>query len=83
MKSYIVVIITAVIMAILSPIITYLCGFFSGMILDLIVGDALIKGLNLLFNTTRFSNEMIPFICGALAVIGSFFARKIHVKQES
>lgn len=81
MKSCIGLIVVSIITALLWPIITYLCGFVTGMILDLIVGDSLISGLNLLFNTTRFSNEMIPFICGALAVIGSFFKGSVSIKE--
>lgn len=38
-----------------------------------IVGGAMASGLNTLFGTTRFVPELIPVVCGALAVIGSFF----------
>ena len=29
--------------------------------------------MNYLFNTTRFTTDMLPTICGTLGVIGSFF----------
>jgi len=43
------------------------------MILDWVVGAGLIKGLNLIFNTTRFNRELIPLTCATLATIGKYF----------
>lgn len=37
------------------------------------VGEGLVKGLNLMFNTTRFTREMIPLTCATLATIGRYF----------
>lgn len=65
-------IIRVVILWILSPII-FGAGWFGGWILMKIVGGAMASGLNTLFGTTRFVPELIPVVCGALAVIGSFF----------
>lgn len=66
-------IIGVVILWILSPILIFGAGWFGGWILMKIVGGAMASGLNTLFGTTRFVPELIPVVCGTLAVIGNFF----------
>ena len=56
-----------------SPVLTFGCAYIGGMILDWVVGAGLIKGLNLIFNTTRFNRELIPLTCATLATIGKYF----------
>jgi len=56
-----------------SPVITFGFAYIGGMILAWIVGDGLIKGLNLMFDTTRFTRELIPLTCATLATIGRYF----------
>ena len=43
------------------------------MILDWIVGAKLVNGLNLMFDTTRFTRDLIPLTCATLATIGRYF----------
>ena len=62
-----------VIALIFGPILIFVCGYITGMILRLTVGVALTNGLNVLFNTTRFTPDFLPIVCGGLAVVGSFF----------
>lgn len=64
---------TVIILAIIMPVITFASGWFGGWILMKIVGAAVVNGLNTLFGTTRFTPDLIPVVCGALAVIGSYF----------
>lgn len=66
------IILTAVIF-LLNPILIYCLGWLGGWILSQIVGTAITNGFNILFDTTRFTPELIPITCGALAVIGSYF----------
>ena len=73
MKGYIGVIIGIIILCIIEPIIIFGAGWFGGWILMKIVGGAIVTGLNTLFGTTRFVPELIPVVCGALAVVGSYF----------
>lgn len=56
-----------------SPVLTFLCAYVGGMLLDWIVGAKLVDGLNLMFNTTRFTRDLIPLICATLATIGKYF----------
>ena len=65
-----------------SPIISFFCGYLTGSILEWVVGGMVVNGLNLLFNTTRFSTDMLPILCGALAVIGSFFKGSFSYKEK-
>ncbi len=56
-----------------APIVVFWCGYFGGLILKWLVGDFLTNGLNLLFDTTRFSSNVIPLVCASLATVGSYF----------
>lgn len=75
-------IIFAVICWLVSPIINFFCGYVAGSILSWVVGGTLVSGLNILFNTTRFSPDMLPIICGALAVLGSFFKSSLSTSKK-
>lgn len=56
-----------------SPVLTFGFAYLGGMILDWIVGAKLINGLNLIFDTTRFTRKLIPLTCATLAIIGRYF----------
>ena len=64
---------TVIILIILSPVLGFFEGWICGWLLKFFIGDTVANGLNLLFNTTRFTPESLPIVCGALATIGSFF----------
>ena len=81
MKNF-VIIIGLVILCIIEPIIIFCAGWFGGWILMKIVGGAVVTGLNTLFGTTRFMPELIPVVCGALAVIGSYFKTSISSSSK-
>ena len=72
-KNYYVEIVSTIIAMFIIPILVFLTGVVSGLILKWIVGGFVVDGLNLIFTTTRFSADKLPIVCGALAVIGSFF----------
>lgn len=72
-KNCYVEIISTIIAMFIAPILVFLSGVVSGLILKWIIGGFVVDGLNLIFNTTRFSADKLPIVCGALAVIGSFF----------
>lgn len=72
-KNCYVEIISTIIAMFIAPILVFITGVGSGLILKWIVGGFIVDGLNLIFNTTRFSADKLPIVCGALAVIGSFF----------
>ena len=78
MKGYIGVIIGIIVLCIVEPIIIFGAGWFGGWILMKIVGGAVVTGLNTLFGTTRFTPDIIPVVCGTLAVIGSYFKTTVH-----
>lgn len=80
MKDCIELIIGIIILCIIKPIIIFGAGWFGGWILMNIVGGAVATGLNTSFETTRFTPDIIPVVCGTLAVIGNFF--KTTVSKE-
>ena len=75
-------IILIIVLALVLPILSFFCGYVAGAILEWAVGDMLINGLNLVFNTTRFSPDMLPIVCGALAIIGSFFKSSLSTSKK-
>ena len=66
-------IVIAILMLIFWPVISYFTGYIAGMMIEWLIGDAVINGMNYIFNTTRFTTDMLPITCGTLNVIGSFF----------
>lgn len=56
-----------------SPVLVFGFAYLGGLILKWIVGDTLCNGFNLLFNTTRFTSDLIPLICATLATVGKYF----------
>lgn len=62
-----------IVIFIICPLLCYFCGWVTGHILKFFIGNIVINGMNYLFNTTRFTTDMLPTICGTLGVIGSFF----------
>lgn len=81
MKSF-GIIIGLVILCIIEPVIIFCAGWVGGWILMKIVGGAVVAGLNTLFGTTRFMPELIPVVCGALAVVGSFFKTTMTTSKK-
>lgn len=65
--------ITLALLVIVEPVLYYFFGWLTGVILEWLIGDTVINGMNYLFNTTRFTTDMLPTICGTLGVIRSFF----------
>lgn len=66
-------IIGAIALLVFSPVLTFLCAYVGGMLLDWVVGARLVDGLNLMLNTTRFTRDLIPLTCATLATIGRYF----------
>ena len=69
----IVAIVGGFIVLVISPVLTFGFAYLGGMILNLFVGDAVTHGLNVVFNTTRFTTDLIPLTCATLATIGKYF----------
>ena len=66
-------ILAAVILIIISPMFYYFGGWLTGVILEWTIGQTVVDGMNYLFNTNRFTVDMLPRICGTLGIVGSFF----------
>ena len=67
------VVVTFIGLLVFAPVITFGFAYLGGMILDWIVGEKLVNGLNLMFDTTRFTRDSIPLTCATLATIGRYF----------
>lgn len=49
------ILVSAIAFLVISPALTFAFAYVGGMIIDFFVGEGLVKGLNLMFNTTRFT----------------------------
>lgn len=65
------------------PIIGFGLGYLTGWILQVSIGGAVAEGLNIVFNTDRFTPEMIPLFCATMGMIGSFFKSKLVTKNKN
>ena len=64
---------TVLLLLVFAPVLTFVLAYIGGMLLDWIVGEKLVNGLNLMFDTTRFTRDLIPLTCATLATIGRYF----------
>ena len=67
---------------IFGPVLYYFGGWITGHLLSWWIGDTVVNGMNYLFNTDRFTVDMLPTICGTLGVIGSFFKSTTTTSSE-
>ena len=66
-----------------APVLTFVFAYIGGMLLDWIVGEKLVNGLNLMFDTTRFTRDLIPLTCATLATIGRYFKSSMSNSNNS
>lgn len=84
MKITLTTILTLVIKFI-SPVIDFAIFFIIGLILQVIVGDAIADGLNLILDTQRFSMESIPIIAAILGTLCNVFRgdRTVLIEKDN
>lgn len=63
----------AIILIFISPLFSFAIGYLVGLILSWCIGNTVANGMNILFDTTRFTPDLLPIVCGALGTVGSFF----------
>ena len=78
----IIVILLSILMLFAMPVISFGLGFLSGWVLQITIGDIVANGLNTVFNTDRFTPEMIPLFCATMGMIGGFFKSKLINKNK-
>ena len=76
------VIVATALLVIFAPVLYYFGGWVTGHLLSWFIGDIVVNGMNYLFNTDRFTVDMLPTICGTLGVIGSFFKSTSTTKSN-
>lgn len=81
MEDFMIGCFAAILMVLLLPLLAFGGGYLTGLILKWIIGDAVVNGMNLLLNTTRFTPDMLPVVCGALGTIGSFFKSSVSTSK--
>ena len=78
----IIVILLSVLILFAMPVISFGLGYLSGWILQITIGDIVTSGLNIVFNTDRFTPEMIPLFCATMGMIGGFFKSKLISRNK-
>ncbi len=74
---------TVLLLLVFAPVLTFVFAYIGGMLLDWIVGEKLVNGLNLMFDTTRFTRDLIPLTCATLATIGRYFKSSMSNSNNS
>ena len=74
---------TVLLLLVFAPVVTFAFAYIGGMILDWLVGEKLVNGLNLMFDTTRFTRDLIPLTCATLATIGRYFKSSMSNSNNS
>lgn len=76
LKTVFATILTAVAFAlglVYVPVISFIFGYIGGIVLNWIVGAQLTSGLNLIFDTTRFTRESLPLVLATVSAVCSYF----------
>ena len=81
--GYITSIVVLIALAIFWPAIAYFTGWLAGVFLQWVIGDIIVNGLNYVFDTTRFTVDMLPVVCGTLSVICSFFKSSVNTNSTN
>lgn len=76
------IIVFIIVFIVFLPFINFWLAYFGGWLAKLVIGTKLAAALNLLFNTTYFTAEMLPMMAGALGWIGSFFKSTATIKNN-
>ena len=67
---------------IVSPFIYFWLSYFCGWITMHVIGVKLTMALNILFNTSYFTPQMLPMLSGALGWLGGFFKSITNIKNN-
>ena len=67
---------------VVSPFIYFWLSYFVGWITMHVIGVKLAMALNILFNTSYFTPQMLPMLSGALGWLGGFFKSVTNIKNN-
>lgn len=57
-------------------------GWIAGLIIKAFCGSLIANGMNLLFNTNRFSTDSIPVVTATLSVLAGYFRTSVNHKEN-
>jgi hypothetical protein len=67
----------------MAPLIGLVIGMFFGWALEIVAGNYIADGLNLLLGADRFSAEMLPKIFGVIGAFSSVFGAMFSTERDS
>lgn len=76
------VIVGVLALLIFFPVLVFGAGYLGGLILKWIVGNAVVSGVNIILPQIEFTKDAIPFVCGVIAVFGSYFKSTLNAKKD-
>ena len=82
-KVVILMVLGVMLLIFIAPLIGFWVAYFCGWIAKITFGTKLAAALNMLFQTTYFTKDMIPTVAGALGWIGGFFKSTTAVKESN
>lgn len=75
------VIVVGLCFMLITPLMIML-GWFTGVLIKFFCGDIIATGMNLLFNTKRFTPEIIPYITATLSALHGYFVTRTTVTNN-
>lgn len=62
--------------------LSVLFGWIAGFIVKMFAGHLIADGINLLFNTSRFTSEHIPMVCATLSILCAYFRTSVRHDKD-
>ena len=81
-KTFILIILGTILLIFIVPSIGFWVAYFCGWVAKITFGTKLVAALNMLFQTTFFTKNMIPIVAGALGWIGGCFIIIINSSER-
>ena len=82
-KVVILMVLGVMLLIFIVPLVGFWVAYFCGWIAKITFGTKLAAALNMLFQTTYFTKDMIPMVAGALGWIGGFFKSTTAAKRSN
>ena len=82
-KVVILMVLGVMLLIFIAPLIGFWVAYFCGWVAKITFGTKLAAALNMLFQTTYFTKDMIPMVAGALGWIGGFFKSSTTAAKRS
>lgn len=85
MKTFlesVLIVVIAFAVALLTPSLGFALGYFSGLVLNLFVGEMITNGINSIVGEGTINASQIPLICACISSIGTLLCKTKFFDDE-